>query len=743
MKLNKRYARNIRSNLSFYISASVLTMVGLLLFYLFYVAGTGIGKYGDDFFSRNNREDASFTTMNEISGEALSELEKKYDVQLEKERYVNTEEADGKHVRVFRANKNIDLYEMIEGRAPEADDEAVISAGYAENNDIHIGDKVTISDREYKVTGWFLRPDYLYMLENLDDDYKNITTFFLAVLTDDAFDKAFEQPSISYKVIYNDTDNEKDFRLAVNKEYYTLSYLSADENTRITFVHEQADMFILGAWVMLVMLPFITVALISIIIGRKIRSEQKIIGTLSAQGYKRSTLMLHYSLLAVIPGIAGGVLMTIAAMLLSDKFGRLGLADYEPMQPEFKLPILIAAAGIIIPTVIYFIAACLKVNKLLKHDTVELLSGSVGTQSKTHRMLADTKLKVRKKFAVRSVLGNPGRSFVVFLGVFLGAMIVSFSYIFIDSVRAVGSQAMNEFGTFKYEYILNTIQDDTPENADPVMVVAYENTNGKRFSLMGVDKDCERWNLTDSDTGSKCDIEDGWYMSSLCAKIFDVKAGDEFTFRSISSLEEYTVTIKGIIKNGYQNYIVSTRENASKITDIDPSLYNCLLTDESRSFDGDIVQEIITSDTFENQMETMLDEMSGLVYALIIIGAIICIAALYVSINMLVSENANNISMLKVLGYDRRKIDKMVLNGNHLLLIPGLILGMLTGFGAMAWYCDAFVETEGLMTPVAFSLPHILLTICIVTACYFVSLFLVRRKIEKVDMIESLKDNRD
>ena len=537
MKLNKRYVRNIRSNLSFYISASVLTMVGLLLFYLFYVAGTGIGKYGDDFFSRNNREDASFTTMDEISGEALSELEKKYDVQLEKERYVNTEEADGKHVRVFRANKNIDLYEMIEGRAPEADDEAVISAGYAENNDIHIGDKVTISGREYKVTGWFLRPDYLYMLENLDDDYKNITTFFLAVLTDDAFDKAFEQPSISYKVIYNDTDNEKDFRLAVNKEYYTLSYLSADENTRITFVHEQADMFILGAWVMLVMLPFITVALISIIIGRKIRSEQKIIGTLSAQGYKRSTLMLHYSLLAVIPGIAGGVLMTIAAMLLSDKFGRLGLADYEPMQPEFKLPILIAAAGIIIPTVIYFIAACLKVNKLLKHDTVELLSGSVGTQSKTHRMLADTKLKVRKKFAVRSVLGNPGRSFVVFLGVFLGAMIVSFSYIFIDSVRAVGSQAMDEFGTFKYEYILNTIQDDTPENADPVMVVAYENTNGKRFSLMGVDKDCERWNLTDSDTGSKCDIEDGWYMSSLCAKIFDVKAGDEFTFRSISRLE--------------------------------------------------------------------------------------------------------------------------------------------------------------------------------------------------------------
>ena len=125
-------------------------------------------------------------------------------------------------------------------------------------------------------------------------------------------------------------------------------------------------MFILSAWFMLVMLPFITVALISIIIGRKIRSEQKIIGTLSALGYKRSALMLHYSLLAVIPGFIGGLLMTATAAGLAQWFGGLGLADYEPMQPEFNLPVSIALAGIIVPTIIYFIAAPLKVTPVSK-----------------------------------------------------------------------------------------------------------------------------------------------------------------------------------------------------------------------------------------------------------------------------------------------------------------------------------------------------------------------------------------
>ena len=47
MTLNKRYLRNIKENLSFYIASSVLTVVALLLFYLFYIAGSGIKKYGD------------------------------------------------------------------------------------------------------------------------------------------------------------------------------------------------------------------------------------------------------------------------------------------------------------------------------------------------------------------------------------------------------------------------------------------------------------------------------------------------------------------------------------------------------------------------------------------------------------------------------------------------------------------------------------------------------------------------
>ena len=140
MTLNKRYLRNIKENLSFYIASSVLTVVALLLFYLFYIAGSGIKKYGDEFFEKYNLEDATFTTYLEIPDEKNSDIENKYNVIFEKEHF------DGEDV--------------------SKDDEIVISKGYAVSQNIKIGDKVKIKGNEYTVTGKFLRPDYLYMLEN-------------------------------------------------------------------------------------------------------------------------------------------------------------------------------------------------------------------------------------------------------------------------------------------------------------------------------------------------------------------------------------------------------------------------------------------------------------------------------------------------------------------------------------------------------------------------------------------------
>ena len=72
MKLNRRYTRNIRENLSFYIASTILTIVTLLLYFLFNIAGNAILDFSEDFYERNQVEDAHFTTYMAIPEEELA-----------------------------------------------------------------------------------------------------------------------------------------------------------------------------------------------------------------------------------------------------------------------------------------------------------------------------------------------------------------------------------------------------------------------------------------------------------------------------------------------------------------------------------------------------------------------------------------------------------------------------------------------------------------------------------------------
>ena len=65
------------------------------------------------------------------------------------------------------------------------------------------------------------------------------------------------------------------FREAVHQEYYMWSYFAAENNPRITMVEQQAQMFIVMAYVLLCVLPLVAVVLISTIISRKVKSEQR------------------------------------------------------------------------------------------------------------------------------------------------------------------------------------------------------------------------------------------------------------------------------------------------------------------------------------------------------------------------------------------------------------------------------------------------------------------------------------
>jgi putative ABC transport system permease protein len=741
MKLNRRYTRSIRENLSFYIAATVLTVVTLLLFYLFNIMGNAILEFSEAFYAENGLEDAHFSTYLPIPDEEISALERDYDLTLEPQRYINIE-TDGVTARVFECTENVDLYEVTVGADAVSDGEAVISEGYAVANHIQIGDSVKIGAREYEVVGFMQRPDYLYMLENEDDSYKNISTFFLCYLSDDDFE-ALGAASVQYLVRYQTDTDVSGFRRAVHDAYYMRTYSAATENPRITLVAEQAEMYLLMSYLLLCILPLIAVALICIIISRKVKSEQRMIGTLSAMGYKKGQLMRHYAGFAVLPGLVGGILTAVISVIAAQPMAEFGLTDYEPMRVVGHLNPFVAVLGIVVPTAMYALAALLSVRRLLKKDTVLLLSGNAdGGKKKMRRLFAGRRMSFRSKLALRTLLGNPARSLVVLLGVFLGCFIMLLGLGMYDTTGHMGDTAATQLGSFEQEYILGELLSENPYGGETLLVASMENEDGKAVSVIGTSPDNPYLNLKDG-AGTDVPVENGYYITSLAAYYFGWQEGDRIALYDPITLEKSEITISGIVQNNVQKSIISGKHLVSELTGLDETKFNCILSDKPLAIPSAKIAEEVKASAVREQTDTMMEMMTFLLGMIIVLGVIICIAAVYVAVDMMVTESKSNISMLKVLGYRDRQINRIVLNAHHILLPVGILLSIPAAFATADAFFRMMVDYGVMRMETYISPRSYVLSVGLTALCYFGSLYLLRRKVKRVDMVESLKDTRE
>lgn len=740
MKMRRRYVRNIRQNLSFYIASTVLTMAALFLFFLFHIAGNAILDFADEFFEKQKLEDAHFTTYIPIPESDIGDMEEEYGITLEAQSYINID-TDGTTARVFQKTRKVDLCNVTEGEDADEKGEVILSEGYAVNMEISIGDQIRIGEEGYTVTGFFQRPDYLYMMENEDDSYKNISTFFLAYMPEEDFAELGET-NCQYLVRYNGNE-DTDFRRAVNDKYQMHSYTAAEENQRIVMVRSQAEMFLIMSWMLLCILPLVAVALICIIISRKVKTEQQMIGTLSAMGYTRAQLARHYAGFAAIPGIIGGVLTSVVAAAVAQPYGELGLTDYEPMRISCSLSWYAAVLGIVIPTVMYVLAALLSVRRLLRQNTVLLLNGSGDEgRRKLRRVLAGRKLSFRIKFAVRLLIGSPARSFVVFLGIFLGSFIILTGFSIYDSARHMADTVQVTAGEYEYQYVLGELLYENPYGGELILAAPVEGERGETLTVMGTDNEQSLLNLTDKE-GQKISTKDGYYITSLAAYLCGWKTGDRVTLYNPLSLEQIHIRISGIVENDTAQIIYASRANAAEMTGVDKNAGNMIISEEKLDIPENIVESESRKSDLEEQADTIIDQTSYMIDTMVGLGIVICIASVYVAVNMLVSENRRNISMLKVLGYPDRKIGCIVLGSNHVFLPLGIFLSIPAAYAFCGLFFRMFADMMGMLASPYLEVKSCIMAAVLTAGSYLASMYFVQRKTRKVDAVECLKEQRE
>ncbi len=813
MRLNKRYKRNIKLNIIFYVAASLLTMLCVMAFALLFTCGRGIIEYSEKLFEENVVEDANVQTLLPIDNEDLKELEEKYHIIMEKQesiRVIDTKtlDDDGKDVTVtgtkatvFKNNEKLNKYTITEQKSGYnltnvnelKDDEILINEKYANRHNVSLkkdNARIILEGKEFKVVGYFVRPDYLYGLEDLTSTYPNYDSNFIAYVNNNVFDSFMNitdgdiSSSSIYSIKYNQggETNVDGLREELFKSYITVQYNSASTSGRLKIFHTRPQMYISFSFLSLAIMPFAVVLLIAIILNIKVKNDQKIIGTIEALGYRESEICFHYSIMAMIPGIVGGILMTVIIYITEGMFGKLATGDFEVMHINFLYPWYTAILGIVIPTLIYIVASVLTVKKLINKPVTSLLRGA-GKESKSSKFLTGKRSKVTYKYALRSLLINKGRTFVVFLGIMASTLIITVALSMFDTIDAIVSQAMKKAGDFEYEYTLKlpdvVTDEDNKTDYNYLIGTIYE-YDDRKIPMMGADADnMNLWytTLTDGTKIEKLD-DNTFYMSKLCAELMHVKVGDNVTIYSNFNKEKLEFKLTGIIDNGLLSYILTSKanvidsyfctlrglidtntlkenlspetyqlvenffNNGKNIEGLD-KFYNIVLSTKKIDTIGtDDVINIFQKSSIETQKDAKLKERTPIIYTVLIIGILICVIAVFTVVNVIVEDNQGNISMLMVLGYKSSEINRMIIDGNHILVPLGLAVGMPLAYLILRIYFKATIPNNNMIMPVTISVKTVFIIIGIIVATYLLTLEILKAKARRVSMTDSLKDNR-
>ena len=743
LTLNKRYLRNVKKNFSFYLFSTLLTVIAICLFLCFHAGINGEKTYLEEFRSASCVEDGEFTLPAALTTEDISEMESKYHVTVEKNQYANYE-SGAYTLRCFSKTEKVNVYRVVEGEDATAENEVLLSKNFAEANSIQIGDKTQLFDSEFTVTGFAERPDYLFMLENFSDSYHNDSEFGLVILPDAAMDSLPVQVSEYYSVTYPEETDVNAFRSDLYDEYGTLLYTTADMNRRITMPMNLCDQLGMYANMILPVIMLIVIILTAVVLKRHLQNDAKQIGVLLALGIKKSQIFRHYTVFALIPAVLGSVIGLFVSIFAKNSIASICFFKIETLPVTYQVKATDVLVALLLPAILYCGFSAFQILKMTGKNVTDLLRNRAGSGIKNGKASSASKMPVNRKFMARTIFRHFSRTLVFAVGVIVSGIVMVYALFVIDSCNHYRDHAVETAIDFGYEYFLNDFtDDDLPDNAYGSIGLTFE-VEGASGALNVIGTEKNPYLHFQDISGNDVNLDDGkYYLSKMAAMQYGVDEGDTLKFYQSASMKEYEIVIDKVIDNDVQCVLYSSKENVADLFDVPDDCYNVVMSSEKISYDDDAVASTVTSTSLKDQIQSVIDGILPSMTSTVVIGCLICVIVIYLMVNMLIRENAGMISMLKILGMKNKEINRMVLHVYFYVLVISSVLGLYLGYVFSDFYFKGNVQSFQCYISAWISPISIVIYFGCILISYGISMLLLRRKVDKVDISESLKYNQD
>jgi putative ABC transport system permease protein len=659
------------------------------------------------------------------------------------------------------------------GRLPEPErtDEVTVNEAFAAAHRLHPGATVRAilngKKRDLKVVGIALSPEFVYALgpgDLMPDDRRFAVLWMSEKAAAALFDLSGAFDSVSLKLIPGtseaDVIDNLDRLLA---RYGGTGAYSRKDHLSHAFLDAELKQLDAMRRVIPPIFLLVSAFLINMTLTRMIALEREQIGLLKAIGYGPFPIAAHYVKLVLIIAGLGIALGFLAGAWLGYGLTRL-YADF------FHFPFLLfrhdtdvyATAGLVSLSAAV-IGALRAVAEALR------LAPAVAMQppapSRYRRVLPGRlRLPALSQLTImtfRHMARRPLRAGLTSLGISLGVALLVTALLSFDSTelmidvaffRADRQQATITFTDAKHVRALQAAE-RLPGvlRAEPYRTIPVRLRNGhlsRKLAITGKPADMDLSRVLDADFEPVRLPEAGLVVDEHLAEVLKLRRGDLVELELLEGARvTLTVAVSDIIKSYFGLVAVMDLDALQAIAGAGPRLSGAHLAYDPLAqrelFAAIKSTPAIGSIGLQRQAlarfrATIEQNMNYMLTVYVILAVIIAFGVVYNSARIQLSEHARELASLRVLGFTRAEVSRVLLAELALLTLLAIPLGCIIGYG-FGWVLMQAFASDLYRIPFTIGRATYAKSSLVVLAATAASAFIVRRRIDRLDLVAVLK----
>ncbi|MEW6131227.1 MAG: ABC transporter permease [Acidobacteriota bacterium] len=655
---------------------------------------------------------------------------------------------------------------------PGSRNEALISEGFAEANNLAVGSSIgaIINGRweRLRVIGIAISPEYVNEVRSgsVFPDKKRFGILWMnrqAIANALDMDGAFNDvsltlaPGASEQFVIDRLDK-------LLERYGGFGAYGREEQTSHRFLSDEIKQDkVTGIFIPAIFLG-VAAFLINIVLARLVSTQRDQIAVLKAFGYGNAQIGVHYlffGLFAVLVGTAFGV-------ALGAWMGK-GLAElytqffhFPVLQFDFRWSTVVTA--VLISAGAAFVGAISAVRRVVALPPAEAMRPEPPAQFHAgllERLHLRTFFSTAARMIVRNIERRHWKAFLSIIGIAFAIAILIVGRYSLDALdyiinvhfrtlqREDVSVSFNNPRSSKTRYELTHLPGVLL--AEPFRSVAarlrFEHRT-KRIGILGIQADGDLRQPLDKDLRRVAVPPEGLLLSTMLADMLGVKAGDVVTVEVLEGQRPIKqVVVANLVDEliGISAYMDIRALN--RLMNEGGTISGALMSVDALTEDKLYLQlkqtpavgsVFMREAMLESFLQTIAENITISTTIIIAFACVIAFAVVYNSARIALSERGHELASLRVLGFTRREITVMLLGEQALLTLAAVPFGFALGYAICGLLVWAF-NSETYRMPLVIGSKTYAFSFVIVCLAALFSGLLVRRRINSLDLVEVLK----